>query len=102
MYRTSACQKKNARGAVIEANTRSRDNVIFTFDLHRNTGAVDRVARIGVLSNYTSTRHISRLLVEVTQLNQRLLYADFCMAISMLLLTLKVPSVIIDRFYFLS
>lgn len=54
---------KNARGAGIEANSCSRDNVIFTFDSRtQQPEPVDRVARIAVLSNYTSTRHISRLL----------------------------------------
>lgn len=79
--------RKNARGAGIEANTRSRDNVIFTFDSRHNTGAVDRVARIEVLSNYTSTRHISRLPDgEIMRLNQGPLYANFCTAVSTLLL----------------
>lgn len=63
--------------ARIEANTRSRDNVILTFDSRRNTGAVDRVARIGLLSNYTSTPRTPSPPPPIRQLNQGPLYAGF-------------------------
>lgn len=59
----------------IEANTCSRDNVIFTFNLRHNAGAVDLVPASTLdLSNYTN---ISRLPV-----HQASLYAWFLHGIS--------------------